>query len=97
MNVLVLGSRFIGGELAKDLVRDYLRANFSGEERHVRRLGKVKAMKRVICTPSVKVAAPTRRRLLKHVVSSLTNPSPAKWDANLNLQPSPRSSRHALI
>ncbi|HTS71524.1 MAG TPA: ribose 5-phosphate isomerase B [Terriglobia bacterium] len=44
MNVLVLGSRVIGGELAKDLVRDYLRANFSGEERHVRRLGKVKAI-----------------------------------------------------
>lgn len=44
MNVLVLGSRVIGAELAKDLVRDYLRANFSGEERHVRRLGKVKAI-----------------------------------------------------
>ena len=44
MNVLVLGSRVFGGELAKDLVRDYLRANFSGEERHVRRLGKVKAI-----------------------------------------------------
>jgi ribose 5-phosphate isomerase B len=44
MNVLVLGSRIIGGELAKDLVRDYLRANFSGEARHVRRLGKVKAI-----------------------------------------------------
>jgi len=44
MNVLVLGSRVIGPELAKDLVRDYLRANFSGEERHVRRLAKVKAI-----------------------------------------------------
>ena len=44
MNVLVLGSRVIGGELAKDLVRDYLHANFSGEERHVRRLAKVKAI-----------------------------------------------------
>ena len=44
MNVLVLGSRVIGAELAKDLVRDYLRANFSGEERHVRRLGKVRAI-----------------------------------------------------
>src|ERR1019366_3420776 len=39
MNVLVLGSRVIGPELAKELVRDYLRANFSNEERHVRRLG----------------------------------------------------------
>jgi ribose 5-phosphate isomerase B len=44
MNVLVLGSRIIAGELAKDLVRPYLAAKFSGEERHVRRLGKVKAI-----------------------------------------------------
>lgn len=44
MNVLVLGSRVIGVELAKDLVRDYLRASFTHEERHVRRLGKVKAI-----------------------------------------------------
>jgi RpiB/LacA/LacB family sugar-phosphate isomerase len=44
MNVLVLGSRVIGAELAKELVRDFLRANFTGEERHLRRLGKVKAI-----------------------------------------------------
>jgi len=44
MNVLVLGSRIIAIELAKDLVRAYLGAKFSGEERHVRRLGKVKAI-----------------------------------------------------
>ena len=44
MNVLVLGSRIIAGELAKDLVRNYLHANFTGEERHVRRLAKVKAI-----------------------------------------------------
>ena len=44
MNVLVLGSRVIGTELAKDLLRDYLRASFSGEERHIRRLEKVKAL-----------------------------------------------------
>ena len=44
MNVLVLGSRVIGTELAKDLVQSFLHANLSGEERHVRRLGKVKAI-----------------------------------------------------
>jgi ribose 5-phosphate isomerase B len=44
MNVLVLGSRIIGEMLAKDLVRYYLSANFTNEERHVRRLGKVHAM-----------------------------------------------------
>jgi ribose 5-phosphate isomerase B len=44
MNVLVLGSRVIGSELARDLVRNYLGANFTHEERHLRRLGKVKAI-----------------------------------------------------
>jgi ribose 5-phosphate isomerase B len=44
MNVLVLGSRVIGVELAHELVTTFLRATFSGEERHVRRLNKVKAM-----------------------------------------------------
>ncbi len=42
MNVLVLGSRVIAAELAHDLVAGYLGARFSGEERHVRRLAKVK-------------------------------------------------------
>ena len=44
MNVLVLGSRIIGAKLAEDLVKAYLGAKFSHEERHVRRLGKVKAL-----------------------------------------------------
>src|SRR5262245_51894104 len=43
MNVLVLGSRIIGVALARDLVAAFLAARFSGEERHVRRLAKVKA------------------------------------------------------
>src|ERR1019366_5467964 len=34
MNVLCLGSRVIGPELALDLVRTFLGAKFSGEERH---------------------------------------------------------------
>jgi len=44
INVLVLGSRVVGSELAKDLVKAFLGAKFTGEERHMRRLGKVKAM-----------------------------------------------------
>jgi ribose 5-phosphate isomerase B len=43
MNVLVLGSRVIGPNLAVDLVDGYLEAKFSGEERHVRRLNKIKS------------------------------------------------------
>jgi ribose 5-phosphate isomerase B len=44
MNVLVLGSRVIGVETAKDLVRNFLGATFTQEERHVRRLHKVRAL-----------------------------------------------------
>jgi len=44
MNVLVLGARIIGVELAHELVRAFLGARFTHEERHVRRLGKIKAL-----------------------------------------------------
>jgi ribose 5-phosphate isomerase B len=44
MNVLVLGSRIIGTALAHELAASFLGAKFSGEARHVRRLGKVKAI-----------------------------------------------------
>lgn len=44
MNVLVLGGRVIGLELAKELVRHYLEAQFSGEVRHQRRLRKIAAL-----------------------------------------------------
>jgi RpiB/LacA/LacB family sugar-phosphate isomerase len=44
MNVLVLGARVIGYALAEDLVRAFLRASFTNEERHRRRLQKVAAM-----------------------------------------------------
>ena len=46
MNVLCLGARVIGAELAAELVRDFLAARFSGAERHRRRLGKIAAMER---------------------------------------------------
>lgn len=46
MNVLCLGSRIVGEELAKMLVQHFLEAEFSGEDRHVRRLEKVVAIER---------------------------------------------------
>ena len=46
MNVLCLGARVIGQELAHELVRAFLAARFSNEERHKRRLEKVLAMER---------------------------------------------------
>ena len=44
MNVLVLGGRIVGPALAMELVRAFVAARFTGEERHVRRLAKVKAL-----------------------------------------------------
>jgi ribose 5-phosphate isomerase B len=41
VNVLCLGARVVGPELAVELVRDYVAARFSGAERHKRRLAKV--------------------------------------------------------
>lgn len=44
MNVLVLGARIIASALAEELVRAFLNANFTQEERHARRLAKVLAI-----------------------------------------------------
>jgi ribose 5-phosphate isomerase B len=44
MNILVLGARVIGIELARELVRAFLAARFTHEQRHERRLGKIKAL-----------------------------------------------------
>ncbi|MBI2912495.1 MAG: ribose 5-phosphate isomerase B [Chloroflexi bacterium] len=44
MNLLCLGSRVIGTELALELARAFLDAKFSGEERYLRRLAKVKEL-----------------------------------------------------
>src|ERR1035437_2023009 len=43
VNVLCLGARVVGPELAVELVRDYVNAKFSGAERHRRRLGEIAA------------------------------------------------------
>src|SRR6516165_10898886 len=44
MNVLVLGARVVGVALSQELVSAFLRAKFTNEERHVRRLNKVLAI-----------------------------------------------------
>jgi ribose 5-phosphate isomerase B len=41
MNVICLGGQVVGKALAWELVRTFLQAEFSGAERHRRRLGKV--------------------------------------------------------
>ena len=46
MNVLCVGARIVGEELVVELVRAYLLAQFTNEERHVRRVGKVLQIER---------------------------------------------------
>ena len=46
LNVLSLGARVVGLELAQQLTIEFLGARFTGEERHVRRLAKVNAIER---------------------------------------------------
>jgi ribose 5-phosphate isomerase B len=47
MNVLCLGSEVVGAELAADLVRAFLGAEFNGGERYVKRLEKIEAIERM--------------------------------------------------
>jgi ribose 5-phosphate isomerase B len=44
LNVLCLGARVVGEELAAECVRAYVMARFSGAERHARRVGKIAAI-----------------------------------------------------
>ena len=46
MNILVFGARIIGEELARELVRVFLAARFTAEERHLRRVEKIKALEK---------------------------------------------------
>lgn len=47
MNVLCLGSEVVGPELAAELVRAFVSAEFDGGERYVRRLQKIEGMERM--------------------------------------------------
>ncbi len=44
VNVLALGSRVVGEALAEDLVKTFIEAKFSRDDRHVRRLDKIRAL-----------------------------------------------------
>ncbi len=46
MNVICLGGRVTGENLAWEIVEAFLKASYSGEERHERRLNKVKALEK---------------------------------------------------
>lgn len=50
-NVLCLGERVTGGELAVEIARAFLRAEFSGAERHRRRVAKIDALEKAHLFP----------------------------------------------
>ena len=78
MNVIVLGARIVGSELAHELVRAFVGARFTAEARHVRRLEKVKAlehpygMPRHINPQAVSLPAALQREVSERLT---------KWDA----------------
>jgi ribose 5-phosphate isomerase B len=51
MNILCMGGRTVGPEVAWDLVQTYLAAEYSSAPRHLRRLGKVAALESERTTP----------------------------------------------
>ncbi len=53
MNVLCLGERVVGEELAKEIVALFLEARFSAGERHVRRLEKIRRIEEEIMEADV--------------------------------------------
>jgi ribose 5-phosphate isomerase B len=57
MNVLVLGARVIGSELAATLVEAFLQARFSRAPRHLRRLRKVRRLEAAAVSPSASAPA----------------------------------------
>src|ERR1035437_9796762 len=56
VNVLCLGARVIGPELAVEVVRDYVGARFSGAERHRRRLAKIAVLEAEFGAPAERTA-----------------------------------------
>jgi ribose 5-phosphate isomerase B len=52
-NVLAIGARIIGEEVAGEIVRAFLGAEFTGEERHLRRVNKILALEREAKTREV--------------------------------------------
>lgn len=45
-NILSLGASFLHDKLAKYAIKNWLETKFSGEERHVRRINKIKALEK---------------------------------------------------
>lgn len=63
MNILYLGARVTGHDLMLYLVRAFLTANFTGEERHPRRLAKIAVLERRFSGEAAKPSSTTERAI----------------------------------
>lgn len=63
VNVLVLGSRVVADELAKDLCTIFLNARFTGEDRHQRRLAKIQAIEQQYSNGSATVGSAIKEKI----------------------------------
>lgn len=93
MNVLILGARVIGREVARELVTAFLSTEFSSVDRHVRRLNKVNALEKKYAAQSEPLhasATPAKRGGADpHARSSRRPRSEAEWGS-----PSRRTRSH---
>ena len=81
MNVLVLGSRVIGPAMAHELVQTFVRAQWSQEERHLRRLAKVQAIeKRHAGKAANQIASgEEKRKMMKNPLKALRDYGQSVW------------------
>jgi RpiB/LacA/LacB family sugar-phosphate isomerase len=88
MNVLVLGARIIGQMMAQDVTEAFLRAQFSGEERHVRRLKKVKGIEEQMSSANVQpaVVAESLSYSLPADLEKAVKDAHTNWDRAQNTQ-----------
>ena len=73
MNIICMGGRTVGPAVAWDLVETFLAAEFSGADRHLRRLGKVASLEGSL-PATVRSPEPLPRTLMKPTILRSYNP-----------------------
>src|SRR6185503_11108450 len=63
INMLVIGARVVGVELARDLCTIFLNARYTGEDRHQRRLAKIQAIEQRYSNGSATVDSATKEKI----------------------------------
>ncbi len=85
LNILTLGARVLGPALIPELLRAYLGATFSGEERHLRRLGKVAQLEDEAAglTSPHPIHHPTTEPAMSHPLLVMQQLGQSPWHDNI--------------